>query len=245
MTGRGIGRRAGVPPARHAKYRRPGSRLAIVDLHSGKVGDAAPAGFLPVFAGWNVWDVWQADDPDTNLLGTIWHAGESQERLLRVWVEDQVQDNAPGVALADPANPAALKGGQVQPIAHIATTPTSGKDGLAVAATRADIPELAGTLQIGKEGSKATLRTVRFYNRGAQTTMPWAHDANFVVERAYVPSSANPVTNSPPPSSLAGGADDLAKSLASGLKVIAIGAGVVLGVVLAVSLANASRKAAA
>lgn len=229
---RGIGRRPGVPPARgrHARH---------------AVGDAAPAGFLPVFAGWNVWDVWQADDPDTNILGSIWHAGESQERLLRVWVEDQVEDNAPGAALSDSANPAALKGSQVQPIAHINTTPTSSKDGLAVAATRADIPELAGALQLGTEDSKATLHTVRFYNRGSQTTMPWAHDGNFLVDRAYVPSSQNPVTNSPAPSSLAGGADELSKQLASGLKIVAVGAGVVLGVVLIVSLANASRKAAA
>lgn len=212
-----------------------------------RVGDAAPApaGFVPVFQGWNVWDVWQADDPDTNILGKIWTAGESSERLLRVWIEDQLRDNAPGSAVADPANPLALSGAQIQPIPSVKTVPISDADGLAVAATRADIPELAGALQLGNSDSKATLHTVRFYNRGALTLMPWPHDQNFVVDRAYIPSAQNPVTNSPPPSSLAGGASGALDDVKSVVTVLAVGAGLVLGVVLITALVNSSRKAAA
>ncbi len=228
---RGIGRAPGVPPAGFRRHVR--------------VGDLTPPGFVPVFQGWNVWDVWQADDPDTSILGAIWTAGESPERLLRVWVEDQLRDNAPGAAVADPANPAALSGAQVQPIPSVKTVPVSGPDGLSVAATRADIPELAGAMQLGVNDSKATLHTVRFYNRGSVTTMPWPHDQNFLVDRAYTPSPSNPVTGSPQPSSLAGGASNALDAAKSVVTVVAVGAGLVLGVVLITSLVNSSRKAAA
>lgn len=231
---RGIGRRAGVPAVRRR--------------HHANVGDAPVAlpGFVPIFQGWNVWDVWQADDPDTGLLGSIWQAGESQERILRVWVEDQIKDNAPGAAVADPANPAALKGAQIQIIPHVPTVfPTSTAKGLSVVATREDIPELAGAMQIGKADSQATLVTVRFYNRGAQTTMPWAHDANFLLDRVYLPSSQNSVTNAPAPSSLAGAASSAADAAGTVVKVVVIGAGVVLASALILSLASMHRKAAA
>src|SRR3954470_7881441 len=158
-----------------------------------------PAGFAPVFKGWNVWDLWQADDPDESVLGTIWHAGESPERLLRVWVEDELADNAPGVAVADPLNPAALKGEPVQVIPRVT--------GLAIAALRHDVPELAGALQLGNKGSTAALHTVRFFNRGDASALPWPHDKNFVLETVYEPSSTNEVTNAPPPGTLAGGVD--------------------------------------
>jgi hypothetical protein len=212
--------------------------------HHAHVGDA-PVGFAPIFQGWNVWDVWAADDPDKGLLTEIWEAGESPERVLRVWIEDQIKDNAPGAAVADPANPAALKGAQIQPIPHVPFALTSGAAGLAAAATRGDMPEFAGALQLGKTGSKATLHTFRFYNRGTETVMPWAHDQNFILERVYQPSPQNPVTNSPAPSSLAGAASGVADAAASAVKVVAIGAGVVLGVVLLVSLINSSKKVAA
>ena len=231
---RGIGRRPGVPAVRRR--------------HHARVGDSAPValpGFVPIFQGWNVWDVWQADDPDTGLLGSIWTAGESQERILRAWVEDQIKDNAPGAAVADPANPAALKGDQIQIIPQVPTVSQSNSKGLSVVATREDIPTLAGEQQIGKSDSKATLVTVRFWNRGAQTTMPWAHDANFLLDRVYLPSAQNSVTNSPAPSSLAGSASGLADTAGTVIKVVAIGAGVVLASALILSLASMNRKAAA
>ena len=43
-----------------------------------------PAGFAPVFAGWNVWSVWQKNDLDIE-IGSI---GLDADRRLRVWVED-------------------------------------------------------------------------------------------------------------------------------------------------------------
>lgn len=170
---------------------------------------ATPAGFAPIFNGWNVWDLWVADDPDTSILTDLWNAGESPERVMRVWVENTIEENAPGVAIADPANPAALRGDQIQPIPRVT--------GLAIAASRADIPALAGPEQVGKTGSTATLHTVRFWNRGAQTVMPWPHDTNFLLDAVYTPSATNPVTNAPQPSSLAGGAtaglDEISREL--------------------------------
>lgn len=178
-----------------------------------------PAGFAPVFAGWNVWDVWQADDPDQSVLGSIWTAGESQDRLLRVWVENELSDNAPGVAVADPLNPAALKGDQVQTIPSAA--------GLTQEATRASIPELAGALQLGTPTSTAHVHTVRFYNRGAASVLPWPHDQNFVVDAVYTPSTTNPITSAPAPSSLAGTASSAAAGLGHVAEVLAWGAGAI------------------
>lgn len=172
-----------------------------------------PAGFAPVFKGWNVWDLYQADDPDEGVLGSIWHAGESQDRLLRVWVENELADNAPGVAVADPLNPAALRGDQVQPIPR--------PSGLLPAATRADIPELAGAQQLGNEGSKASLRSVRFFNRGEASMLPWPHDRNFLLDTVYQPSSSNPLTNAPAPGSLAGSANSVGSGVAHGLETLA------------------------
>lgn len=191
---------------------------------------SVPSGFLQVYPGWNVWDVWQADDPTFNIMDV----GLSLERQLRIWVENEIKDNAPGSAVADPANPAALRGDQIQPIPKVA--------GLTVAQARGDIPTLAGALTIGSSGSGATLRTVRFWNRGAASVMPWPHDENYVVDAAYTPSTSNPVTNAPQPSSLGKSASELAADASSALTVLVVGAGVVLGVVLISSLVN-SRKA--
>lgn len=218
--------------------RRRRSVRAVPSLHHhARVGDApapaVPAGFAPVFPGWNVWDVWQADDPTFSIM----NVGLDLERQLRIWVENEIAENATGAAVADPANPAALRGDQVQPIPEVS--------GLAAAATRANIPALAGAATLGSKDSKATLRTVRFWNRGASTIMPWPHDDNYLLDTVYTPSSDNAVTNAPQPSSLAGGASAAADAAASVVKVIAIGAGVVLAGVLVVALVNSSRKAAA
>lgn len=194
---------------------------------------SAPAGFAPVFPGWNVWDLWQADEPDQSVLGTIWHAGESQERLLRVWVEDQLRDNAPGVAVADPLNPAGLSGDPVQPIPKVT--------GLELAATRADVPELAGALQIGTSSSAAQLRTVRFYNRGAAAVLPWPHDVNFVLDAVYVPSTSNPVTNAAPPTTLGGAASAAGDSIAHALTLVAWVGGGIAALLLLSKLGKAGR----
>lgn len=203
--------------------------------HHFAIGDATAAaapGFAPIFVGWNVWDVWQADDPTFDIM-TV---GVSLDRQLQIWVENQIKDNAPGAAVADPWNPAALRGTQIQIIPHVT--------GLAAAAVRGSIPELAGLLNLGSSGSGATLRTVRFWNRGSATQMPWAHDSNYVLDTVYTPSSSNPVTSSPQPDSLGKSASDVAGEAGTALKVVAIGGGVVLATVLLITVLNSSRKAA-
>jgi hypothetical protein len=197
-----------------------------------------PIGFVPIFAGWNVWDIWQADKPSFSVM-TV---GESLQRQLQVWIENAIKDGAPGAAVADPLNPAALRGDQIQPIAPV--------KGLAIAATRADIPDLAGA-KLDSGGDTATLRTVRFWSRATApryalaTTMPWAHDDDYLLNVVYQPSAGNAVTNAPQPGSLAGTGSDIAAGVGTALNVIAIGGAAVLGVVLIVSLVNSSKKVAA
>ena len=159
---------------------------------------AAPVGMAPVFAGWNVWDVYQADSPDENLLGKIWHAGITEDQLLKLWVENQVEDNASGANISDPANPNPehFRGDSVQIIASAST--------LGRAAVRDSIPELAGAQQLGTQDSTARLRTVRFYNRGSATVMPWPHDQNFLVDVVFQPDAKNPLTNAPAPTTFGG-----------------------------------------
>lgn len=238
-------RRRGVLPPAPRRHHSSSSRVgAATDPHgaSGSFDPASapivPVGFAPIFAGWNVWDIWQADSPSFSVM----NVGLSLERQLRVWVENQIKDNAPGADVADPLNPAALRGDQVQPIAH----PT----GLAIAATRADIPELAGA-SLNSAGNTATLRSVRFFSRATApigslvTSMAWPHDDDYLLNAVYQPSSSNPITSAPQPGSLAGTASAAADFAGSAIKVLAIGGGVVLAVVLVTSLVNNSRKAAA
>jgi hypothetical protein len=204
-----------------------------------RVGDPATSspGFVTVFVGWNVWALWRADDPDRSLIDTIWNLGLAPDTELRIWVEDQVKANAHGAAVADPLNPTALRGAQVQII--------PSTSGLAVDATRADVPELAGALQLGREGSKASRVVVRFFNRGTQAIMPWPHDRNVLLDATYTPSSTNPITSGAAPSSLGGTATELAEDAKSVVKVIAIGGGLVLATVLVIALASNTRRAAA
>ena len=196
-----------------------------------------PAGFAPVFSGWNVWDVWQADKPSFDVM----NLGLSLERQLKIWVENAVKDDAPGSAVADPANPLALRGAQVQPIPHVTD--------LAIAATRADIPELANA-SLNSAGNSATLRTVRFWSRASvprfklASSMPWPHNDDYLLNVVYQPTAKSAVTNAPQPGSLAGAASDLASGAGSALTLALVGGAVVLAAVVAISFANA-RKAAA
>jgi len=173
-----------------------------------------PPGFAPVFPGWNVWTVWQVDDlGDLNPM----NLGLSHERRLRIWVED-VASAAPGAAVADPLNPAALKGAQVEII------PTH--DGLELAASRDNALML---------GEPAKPFIVRFFNRGAQAFTPWPHDDEYLLDDVWAPSASNPITNAPRPDSLGGAATDAGealKSAASGvgvaLAIVMVGAGLLL-----------------
>jgi len=203
-----------------------------------RVGEtpATPSGFAAIFPGWNVWQVWGSEEPNQGLSGLIFNTGLSLQRQAQIWIEDTIKET-PGVAVADPLNPAALKGDQIQILPNAGT--------LAVLESRASVPALAGEQQLGDEDSKAILYTVRFYNRGAPGLLPWPHDENYLLENVFQPDPANPLTSGPAPSSLAGAASAAGEGLKDTLKVVAVVAGVGLGLVLILSLVNASRKAAA
>jgi hypothetical protein len=174
-----------------------------------------------VFAGWNVWDVWQASDPSFDLMAL----GLSLERQAQIWIENKLQDEAPGVAVADPANPLALRGDQIQIIPPVT--------GLERAALRAEVPGLEGAQQVGATGTPALRRTVRFYNRGSAAVLPWPHDGDYLLETVYQPSATNPVTSGAAPSSLAGAASTVGDAAADTAKVVGLVVGlVVLGIVL-------------
>lgn len=182
---------------------------------------AIPPGFAPLFAGWNVWSVWQKNDLDFELGGV----GLDDERRLRVWVEDTA-DAASGAQLHDPLNPSAkhFDGDEVDVLQNAA--------GLAPAVDRTSVPVGIPPL----EGA-VTLRYVRFFNRGAATMLPWPHSSNYLLEAVYAPAKDNPVTNAPAPVSATETVKDGAKAAASGLGSIAtvaawgVGAFVVLKVV--------------
>jgi hypothetical protein len=180
-----------------------------------------PAGFLTVFPGWNVWDLYQANEPDVGLLETMLLAGLSRDRQLQIWVENNIKDNAPGAAVADPLNPAALRGDQIQIIPKVT--------GLKIDAGRENAG-LGGSQHIGDKDAKgdAELRTVRFFNRGVQAVMPWPHDTNYLVDVAYTPSTSNPVTNAEAPSSLASGLTKTGDALMTGAKIAGVGIGLLL-----------------
>jgi hypothetical protein len=183
------------------------NRAQLLRLGSGQVG--APGGFAQLFAGWNVWEVWQSQDPIEGVGDAVLNAGVSLERQLRIWVEDWIKAHAPSAAVADPANPFALKGAQVEIL------PNPG--GLELLQTRADLPDVAGAMQLGEQGSQALKRTVRFFNRGAETAVAWPHDENYLLEAVYQPSSTNPITSGAAPSSAGGVATEVAGAVGSTL----------------------------
>lgn len=179
----------------------------------------APAGFAPVFAGWNVWSVWQKNDLDIE-IGSI---GLDADRRLRVWVEDTA-DAASGAQLHDPLNPnpTHFDGDEVDLIA--------GDAGLTVALGRDTVPNAASLLLDGP----ATLRFVRFFNRGADTIVPWPHSSNYLLENVYMPSATNAATSAPPPESTGGdvqkAAGAVANAVGGGAKLILIGLGIAGGI---------------
>jgi hypothetical protein len=184
-----------------------------------------PVGFAPIVEGWNVWDVWQAEKPIEGIGDVIMNAGLSLDRQLRIWIDEKISSEAPGVNLdsgiLDPVNPTVLKGDAVQII------PNPG--GLETLVTRAVVPALAGALQLGKEGSGARKRTVRFFNEGSASVMPWPNDENYVLDAVYKPSATNPITSGPPPE--AGAGDDAIKAIGSTAVKVGIGALLLVGAI--------------
>jgi hypothetical protein len=138
----------------------------------------------PVFAGWNVWSVWQVND----LPFSIMMFGVSRDRQLQIWVEDAVRLQAGGSDVADPID---LKGGQVQILPDSGSlTPALHKEQVAGPAMVVDGP--------------ATLRFVRFFNHGVDTSLPWPHDSSYLLDTVYQPVATNPVTSGPAPVTIGG-----------------------------------------
>ena len=191
-----------------------------------------PAGFAPVFAGWNVWSVWAKNDLDTELSAI----GETADRRLRVWVEDTA-DAASGAQLHDPLNPSVFHfdGDEVEIIPSDA--------GLSVALGRETVPNAA---DIALDGP-ATLHFLRFYNRGADTILAWPHSSNYLLESVYMPSSTNAATNAPAPESTGGDVKQAAAAVAAGAGSVATVVVVVAGCAAAAYLLSqlAKRRAAA
>lgn len=169
---------------------------------------------VPVFPKWNVWAVWAADDLtfDATMIGV------SADRRLRIFVEDTASA-VPGVEVADPMNPAALKGAQVELMTSAGTLAALGR--------KEQVPGPAMLLP-----GPAKLRFVRFYNRGEGGVLPsWPHTDNFLLDAVYFPEEDDPITGGPPPASLEGaidGALDTAERAAkTTAKVVLVGLGVV------------------
>lgn len=181
------------------------------------------SGTAPVFAGWNVWTLYQTTKPDESVLSTIWHLGLDSERLAKLWVETTVEDNAPGANVSDPINPDASKfrGDQVQVL--------TGRPKLNIAAAR-ESAGLGGEIHLGASDAPGVPieRTVRFYNRGKATVMPWPHDANFLVDVVYQPDASNELTNGPAPKTAGAALGNLGDSLKTGLEIAGVGIGLLL-----------------
>jgi len=196
---------------------------------------APPLGFAQIFKGWNVWDVYQSQDPIESLGDAIFNAGVPLERQLRVWVEDWIKEHAPAAAVADSWNPGALRGSQIEII------PNAG--GLQPLQVRGDVPGVAGAVQVGEEGSEAKKFTVRFFNRGEETAAAWPHDQNYLLDTVYQPTDTSPLTTGEAPGSLAGAAGAAGDAAAKTLKVVAVVAGVGIAALVVVAMINASKDA--
>lgn len=188
-------------------------------------------GFAPIFHGWNVWDVFEKNDLDTEIAGI----GLSPDRRLRIWVEDSIKDGAPAAAVNDPANPGKLVGDMIEIL--------QGSGSLQTAARKEDVPGSAFVLD-----GAAAVHTVRFYNRGPETELSWPHSSNFLLDAVYAPSSSSPITSAPEPGTLAGtvghAADAAGKTAKTVLTIVGIGAGVGL-LIWVLAKAGKGRRLAA
>jgi hypothetical protein len=187
-----------------------------------------PAGFAPIFKGWNVWAVLARNELafDPLMLGV------SPERRLRIWVEDKA-DAAPGANVADEWHPGKLKGEQIEII--------QSAEGLEPAEERAQ-HKPGSTLNFDPNHSRVF---VRFFNRGESGITPWPSDENFLLDTVYAPTAESPITSAPEPGTLEGAAGAAGAGVAQALKVVAVVGGVALGAWLLVSIINSSSRRAA
>lgn len=178
-------------------------------------------GIIPIFPGWNVWSVWQVKDLDFDPF----MIGVTDERRLRIWVEDQIREKAGAAEVADPL---ALKGTSIQVLPSVPI-------GLKIMARKEQVngcegDGCAGPLMV--VDGPATLKTVRFFNRSnSQTSMPWPHDDNYLVDSTYIPNVDNPITSGPGPGTILSSAttpiSEGMKELTSTLTTVLVGGAVV------------------
>lgn len=168
---------------------------------------ASEPNIIPIFPGYNVWNVWQVNDLDFSPF----NIGVTPERQLRIWVEDQIRDKAGAAEVADPL---ALKGSQIQVLPGLPT-------GLKIMMRKEQVTGCEGDGCAGPTmvvNGPASLKAVRFFNRSnSQTSMPWPHDDNYLVDAAYVPSVTNPTTSGPGPGTILSPVTSAASDLTSSL----------------------------
>lgn len=166
---------------------------------------------VPIFAGWNVWDVLQSQAPIDAPSGSL-------DAQLAAWVRS-------AASLAPDAQVASVTSAAAGPLV----------------ASRTNFPELAGPPLLGVGGSAVMRRTVAFQNPGARTTAPWPHDMNTLLDAAYLPAPAPapsalpspvvvpplplplptpPVLSAPAPSTAHGTGGGLMLALGAGLIVV-------------------------
>lgn len=183
-----------------------------------------PAGFVPVFHGWNVWAVLARNEPSFD-VGMV---GVSPERRLRIWVE-QKADEAPGVNVADEFNPLKLKGEQVEII--------PSAEGLEPALERDQ--EFPGSIL--NFDPAHTRVFVRFFNRGTEGAAKWPRDEDFFLDTVYAPDAENVITSGAEPGTLEGTAGAVASATGTVIK-IALGVGLGLGLLYVLSRVASSRR---
>lgn len=189
------------------------------------VGALPDATMVPVFKGWNVWDVYQSDSLDFSPL----MIGLDANRRLRIWVEDQIREKAPEATVADPL---AWKGSQVE---ILPAKPTGLK------------------LRLSKEGVSgaeamliempAKLRTVRFFNRGEPSRLLWPHSDNYLLDSVYTPDEKVDITKGSGPDTIIGGAANQASELVtSGVKPLLLPALIIGGIILIVKFTEVKER---
>jgi hypothetical protein len=161
------------------------NELAVIREFVSRPLVGADSPMAPVFAGWNVWAVWQVMD----LPFSVMMVGVSRDSQLKIWVEDQVRLHAPGAEVADPLD---LKGGQVEIL--------TGSPGLQTAMRKENVPGPA--LVVETQDVAPQLRFVRFFNRGAASELPWPHDESYLLDAVFRPDAANSATKGSGPGTI-------------------------------------------
>jgi len=142
---------------------------------------------IPIFSGWNAWNVQAKNDLDWSALSSLpGFLGNTPAERLQIWVDNTVTRGSSAVSLRTLAG-LGLVGEQVE----VLSAPV---EDLAVAVSRA---QRGGPLQV--MDGPTTLTGVRFFNRDSRDVqIAWPDwDDNFMIEEVFQPSPSNPVTSGP------------------------------------------------